>query len=79
MTTGNPAEESRFEMEILNRFAKEIESLEPIYQVIIALHYYEELDLKKIAAKLNLAESKVSRLHTIAILTIHEQLKELAA
>lgn len=79
MSTVNPNEESRFESEILSRFAKEIENLEPVYQVIIALHYYQELDLKKIAAKLNLAESKVSRLHTIAILTIHEHLKAIAA
>jgi RNA polymerase sigma factor for flagellar operon FliA len=78
ISTGNPTEESRFESEVLEVFSAAVAKLEPLYQVILAMHYYEGRDLKKIAIELSMAESKVSRLHTAAVLLVHQELSLLS-
>ncbi|MEW5693216.1 MAG: RNA polymerase sigma factor WhiG [Candidatus Hydrogenedentota bacterium] len=44
-------------------------------RMVITLYYYEELTLKEIGAVLNVTESRVSQLHTKAVLRLRGKLK----
>lgn len=47
-------------------------------QIVIALHYYEGLELQKVAQRLSAPESWVSSLHTEAVLFLHGELEKIA-
>jgi len=51
-----------------------IEKLSEKEKVVVSLYYYDELTLKEIAAILELSESRVSQLHTQAILRLRGRL-----
>jgi RNA polymerase sigma factor for flagellar operon FliA len=52
-----------------------IKNLPEQERLVIALYYYEELTLKEIGAVLEISESRVSQIHTKAILSLRSQLE----
>jgi RNA polymerase sigma factor for flagellar operon FliA len=44
--------------------------------VIIALHYYDEMSLKEIAAALDLSEARVSQMHSSIVKRLKAYMKE---
>ncbi|MFC1485813.1 FliA/WhiG family RNA polymerase sigma factor [Candidatus Latescibacterota bacterium] len=60
--------------ELLDRMVKVIGQLTEQERLVIALYYYEELTLKEIGLVLKVSESRVSQIHTTAILKIRARL-----
>lgn len=60
--------------EIKNLLAEAIERLPEKERTVIALYYYDSLTLKEIGAVLGLSESRISQLHTKAILRLRGRL-----
>jgi RNA polymerase sigma factor for flagellar operon FliA len=56
-----------------------IKALSPIEQKVLALYYYEELRLKEIAEVLEVTESRVSQIHTLAIQRLRSRLERAQA
>lgn len=54
---------------------KAIESLPEKQRLVLSLYYYEDLNLKEIGEVLEVTESRVSQLHTQAILWLKRKLK----
>ena len=54
--------------ELKDRLADAIESLPERERLVIALYYYENLTLREIGEVLGVTESRVSQLHTKAVL-----------
>lgn len=54
---------------------KAIESLPEKQRLVLSLYYYEDLNLKEIGEVLDVTESRVSQLHTQAILWLRRKLK----
>lgn len=54
---------------------KAIESLPEKQRLVLSLYYYEDLNLKEIGEVLDVTESRVSQLHTQAILWLKRKLK----
>jgi len=50
-------------------------SLSKKEQLVISLYYYDELTLKEIAKILDLTESRISQIHSKAILRLRVKLK----
>jgi RNA polymerase sigma factor FliA len=48
-------------------------------RLVVTLYYYEELNLKEIGAVLELTESRISQLHSHAIITLRNSMKHQAA
>jgi RNA polymerase sigma factor for flagellar operon FliA len=61
--------------ELKRAIVEAIKSLPEQERLVIALYYYEELTLKEIGAVLEISESRVSQIHTKAILSLRAQLK----
>ncbi len=67
-----------FELEELKQFlGGTIESLPKREKMVIALYYYEGLTLKEIGEVLGVTESRVSQLHTKALLRLKVHLREM--
>jgi len=64
--------------ELLDSFGDAVLDLDPEAQVVVALHYYRGLELKKIAALLDISEAVTSQIHTRAVLALLDSLKEAA-
>jgi RNA polymerase sigma factor for flagellar operon FliA len=56
--------------ELKDRLADAIESLPERERLVIALYYYENLTLREIGEVLGVTESRVSQLHTKAVLAL---------
>lgn len=69
---------SAFENEMLRHAATVIRALPQDQQVVLALHYYEALEIRSVARVLGITESRASQLHTKAVLTIKQALAEAA-
>lgn len=54
---------------------KALEGLPQKEQLVMSLYYYEELTLKEISKVMNLTESRISQIHTKAILRLRARLK----
>lgn len=54
---------------------KAIESLPEKQRLVLSLYYYEDLNLKEIGDVLDVTESRVSQLHTQAVLWLRRKLK----
>jgi len=63
--------------EVKNIIAKAIDSLPEKEKEVIILYYYEDLTLKEIGEVLDVTESRVSQLHTKAIMRVKAKLKQL--
>ncbi|NLV21140.1 MAG: FliA/WhiG family RNA polymerase sigma factor [Syntrophomonadaceae bacterium] len=55
--------------------SKAIEALEYRQRMVLTLYYYEEMNLKEIAATLDISISRVSQLKTMALATLRKQLE----
>ncbi len=66
--------EEREQTEMLK---KAIEMLTEKDKLILNLYYYEKFTLKEIGKVLNISESRVSQLHSRAILRLRENMKKL--
>ncbi|HSO01363.1 MAG TPA: sigma-70 family RNA polymerase sigma factor, partial [Gaiellaceae bacterium] len=60
--------------EIKDRLAGAIESLPERERLVVALYYFESLTLREIGEVLGVTESRVSQLHTKAILRLKARL-----
>lgn len=67
-----------FQHDMLNRASEVIRALPQDQQVVLALHYYEALEIRSVARELGITESRASQLHTKAVLTIRQALLEAA-
>lgn len=70
-----PPEHRLLQEETLDELASAIESLNEREQLVLALYYQEELTLKEIGHVLDVSESRVSQIHTKAILSLRSKLK----
>jgi RNA polymerase sigma factor for flagellar operon FliA len=61
--------------EVRDRLAETIETLPERERLVIALYYYESLTLREIGEVLGVTESRVSQLHTKAVLRLKGTLK----
>ena len=62
--------------EIRSRLAAAIEALPKREKTVIALYYYENLTLREIGEVLGVTESRISQLHTKAILRLKGRLRD---
>ncbi len=62
--------------ELKDRLAEAIESLSERERLVIALYYYENLTLREIGEVLGVTESRVSQLHTKAVLGMRSHLAQ---
>jgi RNA polymerase sigma factor for flagellar operon FliA len=62
--------------EIKDRLAEAIERLPEREKLVVALYYYENLTLREIGEVLGVTESRVSQLHTKAILRLKSRLED---
>ena len=72
-------EEAIDTVELKDRLADAIESLPDRERLVIALYYYEALTLREIGEVLGVTESRVSQLHTKAVLGMRSHLQNAAA
>ena len=59
--------------ELKDRIADAIESLPERERLVVALYYYESLTLREIGEILGATESRVSQLHTKAVLALRSR------
>ena len=59
----------------VENMAEAIEGLPEKERIVITLYYYEELNLKEIGAVLHLTESRISQLHSQALLRLRGRMK----
>jgi len=67
----------RTEMKTL--LARAIEELPPKERQVLALYYFEELTMKEVGAVLGVGESRVSQIHSMAVVRLRARLAELTA
>ncbi len=63
--------------EVYEAIGRAIERLPEKEKTVISLYYYDELTMKEIGRVLNLTESRVSQIHTKAILRLRAKLRSL--
>jgi RNA polymerase sigma factor for flagellar operon FliA len=56
-----------------------IEELPEKERQVLALYYYEELTMKEVGAVLGVGESRVSQIHSMAVVRLRARLAELTA
>ena len=71
-----PSHKIRF-AEIRNMVAKSIQSLPEKERMVISLYYYDELTMKEIGHVLKFTESRVSQIHTKAVLRLRSKMQKL--
>lgn len=62
--------------ELKNTLVETLKKLTEKEQKVLSLYYYEELTLKEIAAVLELTESRISQIHSKAIISLRLKLKK---
>jgi len=62
--------------EMKSRLASAIDALPKREKIVIALYYYENLTLREIGEVLGVTESRISQLHTKAILRLKGRLRD---
>jgi len=72
----NPEEEYESE-EIIEALKKAISKLSEREQLVISLYYDEELNFKEIGKILNVSESRISQIHSAALIKIKNYMKEI--
>jgi RNA polymerase sigma factor for flagellar operon FliA len=63
--------------QMLDSLTESIEALPEKERLVITLYYYEELNLKEIGAVLELSESRISQLHSQAIVRLRAKMKNM--
>ena len=69
-------QESLASSEIKDRLTEAVASLPEREQLVVALYYYENLTLREIGEVLGVTESRVSQLHTKAVMRLKSALQE---
>ncbi|MDD2319094.1 MAG: FliA/WhiG family RNA polymerase sigma factor [Geobacteraceae bacterium] len=64
--------------QLLHKLGEAIESLPEKERIVITLYYYEELNLKEIGEILSLTESRISQLHSQAVIRLKVKMKHMA-
>lgn len=64
--------------QLLQSLGEAIETLPEKERIVITLYYYEELNLKEIGEVLGLTESRISQLHSQAVIRLKVKMKNLA-
>ena len=64
--------------ELRNQVAKAIEGLPEKEMLVVSLYYYDELTMREIGEVLGYTESRISQMHTKAILRLRARLRDLA-
>lgn len=64
--------------QLLQSLGEAIEALPEKERIVITLYYYEELNLKEIGEVLGLTESRISQLHSQAVIRLKVKMKNLA-
>ncbi len=64
-------------IELKNTVLNAIQSLPKQERIVIALYYYEELTMKEIGVVLKVSESRVSQIHTQAILRLRNVIQKI--
>ena len=65
--------------ELLDNVVKVLKNLSEQERLVISLYYYEELTLKEIGRVMNVTESRISQIHTAAVLKLRAKLRILYA
>jgi RNA polymerase sigma factor for flagellar operon FliA len=79
---GNPEESPYFltmKSEMRQHLIRAIEELSEKEQQVLSLYYYEELTMKETGAVLGVGESRVSQIHSLALLRLRTRLQSLLA
>jgi RNA polymerase sigma factor FliA len=63
--------------EMRELLAKAIQDLPAKEQQVLSLYYFEELTMKEVGAVLGVGESRVSQIHSMAMLRLRGRMKEL--
>ncbi len=72
--------QSAYRREIQQQLAESIKSLSAKEQLVLSLYYYEELTMKEVGVALGYTESRISQIHTKAIIKLRSKLaKKLSA
>ncbi len=66
--------DSAYRHEIQNHLAEAIKALSEKEQLVLSLYYYEELTMKEIGVTLGYTESRISQIHTKAVLKLKTKL-----
>ena len=66
-------------IELKEIIAKAIDTLPEKERLMVSLYYYEELTMKEIGAVLDITESRVSQIHSKAVLHLRTKLKSIIA
>lgn len=72
----NKPEQAYEEKEIKNLLAKSIDSLSENEKLVVSLYYYDELTYKEIGKTIDLSESRISQIHSKAIIKMKSFLKK---
>jgi RNA polymerase sigma factor for flagellar operon FliA len=75
-TRADDPQESLASSEIKDRLTDAVASLPEREQLVVALYYYENLTLREIGEVLGVTESRVSQLHTKAVMRLKSALQE---
>jgi RNA polymerase sigma factor for flagellar operon FliA len=67
--------ESASRSELKDLIAARIQQLPPVQQKVLALYYFEDLRLREIAEAFGLTESRISQIHSQAILSIRSSIE----
>ncbi|MGA3125286.1 MAG: FliA/WhiG family RNA polymerase sigma factor [Candidatus Korobacteraceae bacterium] len=79
---GNPEESPYYltmKSELHQLLVRAIEELSEKEQQVLSLYYYEELTMKEAGAVLGVGESRVSQIHSLALLRLRTRLQSLLA
>ena len=63
------------ENELVDRLSSAIDSLPPRDRLVLNLYYHEELTLKEISRVIEVSESRVSQIHTAAVMKLRALLR----
>jgi RNA polymerase sigma factor for flagellar operon FliA len=63
------------ENELVERLGEAIDNLPPRDRLVLNLYYHEELTLKEISRVIEVSESRVSQIHTAAVLKLRGLLR----
>lgn len=67
-------EGSAFSKEMMRTFIDTLTELPVEIRVVLILHYYSKLDLRRVAEELSLPESKISQLHSEGVVAVKDAL-----
>ncbi len=63
--------------ELRQFLVRAIEELSEKEQQVLSLYYYEELTMKEVGAALGVGESRISQIHSLALLRLRTRLQSL--